>query len=123
MCAEEEHDYQIRSRRLEARHRQDIANEKRRINHRPIAAALRDPLLSAPVIAAAIIQVERWRREGLCSSDYIDAWEALLAAPEEAAVVLEEISLYADQMRQNSPFVDSIRMSRRQTIIDLYGTR
>jgi len=99
----------VQSRQLEARQRQNVVNEKRRCNHLPIAAALRDPLQAGPIIVAATIQIERWRKERLCSNDYIDAWEALLANPEQAAVLLEEISPNAAQMRQNSPFVTSIR--------------
>ncbi|MQY52399.1 hypothetical protein GHK24_11510 [Rhodocyclus tenuis] len=50
-------------------------------------------------------QVRLWRAKNLCSRDYIDAWESLLAQPEKAAEMLEDPSPYAAQLRQNSPFV------------------
>ena len=109
MRPEEDDVRSLRSRQLEARQQQNIVNEKRRCNHLPSAAALRDPLQARPIIVAATIQIERWRKERLCSNDYICAWEALLANTERAAALLEEISPSAAQMRQNSPFVTSIR--------------
>lgn len=84
-------------------------NEQRRISHLPVAVALRDPQRAPSVIDAARHYVIMWREKQLCSIDYIEEWEALLADPEAAAAVLESKASRAQQLRQNSPFVSSIR--------------
>jgi hypothetical protein len=94
---------------MQARQDQAAINERRRIKHLPVAQALRNPNLAPGIITAARRQIELWRSQHLCSQDYITAWEALLAEPLLAAKLLEEHSLYAIQMRQNSPFVATIR--------------
>jgi hypothetical protein len=94
---------------MQARQEQAAINERRRLKHLPVAQALRNPNLAHGIIAAARQQIELWRSQHLCSQDYIVAWEALLANPLLAAELLEEHSLNAIQMRQNSPFVATIR--------------
>ena len=94
---------------MQARQDQAAINERRRIKHLPVAQALRNPNLAPDIIAAAMRQIELWRNQHLCSQDYISAWEALLIDPLLAAKMLEEHSLNAIQMRQNSPFVATIR--------------
>jgi hypothetical protein len=90
----------------------DAINERRRTKHLPVARALRDPASAQAVIVAAKIQIHLWREKNLCSYDYISAWECLLLHPEQAADMLEAHSLEAIQLRQNSPFVASVRHFR-----------
>lgn len=102
-------DNQSRLDRLSARAAQESVNEQRRIKHLPVARALRDPSLATPIIALAKVQVQLWRDHGLCSADYIAAWDELLQQSARAATLLEEQSVRAIQLRQNSPFVSSVR--------------
>ena len=102
-------DNQLRLDRLSARAAQDSVNDQRRIKHLPVARALRDPSDAASIVALAKIQVQLWRDRGLCSGDYIAAWDELLQQPARAAAILEEQSVRAIQLRQNSPFVSSVR--------------
>jgi hypothetical protein len=88
---------------------QDI-NERRIVKHVQVARALRcSSSLADEIVALAEIQVELWERESLCSKDYIAAWRKLLKHPVEAASMLEERSSRAAALRQNSPFVASVR--------------
>lgn len=88
---------------------QDV-NERRLVKHVQVARALREGSSAADeIIALAEIQVERWEKNSLCSKDYIVAWRDLLKHPVEAASILEERSARAAALRQNSPFVASIR--------------
>jgi hypothetical protein len=86
-------------------------SEHRLAKHVPVALALR--AASAPVvdeiISLANLQVERWEKNALCSKDYISAWRELLKHPSDAASILEERSSRAAALRQNSPFVASVR--------------
>ena len=102
-------DNQLRLDRLSARAAQDGVNEQRRIKHLPVASALRDPSHVDSIIALAKVQVQLWRDRRLCSGDYIAAWDELLQQPARAAVILEEQSARAIALRQNSPFVSSVR--------------
>jgi hypothetical protein len=85
--------------------------ERRLAKHAPVAQALR--AASAPVvneiISLANLQVERWEKNSLCSRDYISAWRELLKRPRDAASILEERSSRGAALRQNSPFVASVR--------------
>ena len=66
-------------------------------------------------VAEARQQVALWRNKNLCSADYIEAWENLLNVPAQAAAVLEDaFSSSAVQLRQNSPFVASVRRFKIQ---------
>lgn len=102
----------LQMRQQQARKQQQEINENRRKKLLPVACALRDPLRSPEVVVSAMKQVSLWRAKNLCSSDYIEAWEALLKEPEKAADMLEEQSQYAVQLRQNSPFVSVVRKHR-----------
>lgn len=104
-----EMDNQLQLAKLAARAGQDEINEQRRLKHLPVARALRNPSDALAVIASAKIQLQLWRDRSLCSGDYIAAWDDLLKQPVRAAAVLEEQSVRAVQMRQNSPFVSSVR--------------
>ncbi len=92
-----------------ARKQQQEVNERRREKLRAVALALRDPKQAPGVVAAAKVYVKMWRDKGLCSRDYIDAWDNLLNHPQQAADMLEEQSPAAAQLRQNSPFVSVVR--------------
>ncbi len=85
--------------------------ERRLAKHVPVARALREgsPTTIAEIIALAHVQVELWEKGSLCSGDYIATWRALLQDPAKAADVLEERSSRADALRQNSPFVATVR--------------
>lgn len=106
-------DHSQQSRQLDARRHQNDINEQRRINHLPVAIALRDPLQAPSILSAANVQIKKWREHALCSKDYIDAWEALLQDPQLAAKVLEDTSVNAMRLRQNSPFVASVKKFKR----------
>ena len=86
-------------------------NERRLDKHRPVARALRGGAAAGAdeILTLAHAQVALWERGCLCSQDYIDAWKELLLYPERAAQVLEERSSRAAALRQNSPFVASVR--------------
>jgi hypothetical protein len=102
-------DSQLQLDKLAARAAQEVINEQRRVKHLPVANALRNPSSALSIISLAKIQLQLWRDHNLCSADYIDAWDELLKQPMRAAALLEEHSLRAVQMRQNSPFVASVR--------------
>lgn len=102
-------DKQLQFDRLAARAAQDDINEQRRIKHLPVARALRNPSDAFEIIASAKVQLQLWRDRGLCSGDYIAAWDDLLKQPQQAALVLEERSVRSAQLRQNSPFVSAVR--------------
>lgn len=86
-------------------------DERRLAKHVPVASALR----AAPaqivneIIHLANLQTDSWEKNSLCSSDYISAWRELLKRPNDAASILEERSSHAAALRQNSPFVASVR--------------
>lgn len=86
-------------------------NERRLDKHRPVARALHGGAVTGAdeVLTLAHAQVALWERGHLCSQDYIDAWKELLQHPQKAARILEERSSRAAALRQNSPFVASVR--------------
>ncbi len=100
---------EISKRRKMARQQQQEINDRRREKLRPVVLALRDPKKAPGVVAEAKMYVKMWRDRGLCSRDYIDAWDDLLDHPQKAADMLEEQSPFAVQLRQNSPFVSVVR--------------
>jgi hypothetical protein len=100
---------ELQMRQQQARKQQQELNENKRKKLLVVARALRDPLRSREVVISAMQQVRLWRERNLCSSDYIEAWEALLEQPVQAANMLEDQSQYAVQLRQNSPFVSVMR--------------
>ena len=100
----------VRVARQLAMQEQGRINERRRQNLLPVARDLRNPQLAVEIIEGALRQIGLWRARKLCSHHYIEAWEALLEQPEEAARVLEDqSSLWSVQLRQNSPFVSTVR--------------
>lgn len=98
----------LQARRL-ARLGQTVVEKNRLIRHQRIAfdlvtvpAAVRKKM----IIGAKEI-VERWRREQLCSRDYIDRWSAILRLPakEMALQMTSDDNPWGQALRQNSPWV------------------
>lgn len=86
-------------------------DERRLAKHVSVALALRTapaPIVNE-IILLANLQVESWEKSLLCSRDYISAWRELLKRPNDAASILEERTSRAAALRQNSPFVASVR--------------
>jgi transcriptional regulator with XRE-family HTH domain len=91
-----------------------IAREReraRRLDLRRRHAVLAARLLAAPPAeAVALVQrargnVERWKRERLCSEHYISRWRARLAgSPRRAAAALLEHDEWTDALLQSSPW-------------------
>jgi hypothetical protein len=100
---------EMHMRQQQARQQQKLVNASRQQKLLPVARALVDPAQASDVVRLAMAQVRLWRKNQICSTDYIDAWEGLLQHPLEAARVLQDPSPYAAQLRQNSPFVAVIR--------------
>ena len=98
----------IAARRL-ARLGQTVVENNRLIRHQRIAF----DLVTAPaaqrkkMIARAREIVDRWRREQLCSLDYIDRWSAILLLPERemAVQMTSDDNAWGPALRQNSPWV------------------
>ena len=93
-----------------ARLHQAKVEESRFACHQPVAAMLRGDRCNE-VVEYAHTQVQKWRDHRLCSHDYIEAWEQLLADPLRAAAVLEERSPLGQRLRQNTPFAAYLRDS------------
>jgi PHD/YefM family antitoxin component YafN of YafNO toxin-antitoxin module len=98
---------QLAERRA-ARAAQALVDKDRLIRHQRLAIELlllpkagRDKLL-----ARARQEVARWRRERLCSDDYSDRWDALLALPvaELARAMGADTLDWGQALRQNSPW-------------------
>ena len=95
-------------RRL-ARLGQTLMEKNRLIRHQRIAF----DLVTAPatfrkkMVARAQQVVAQWRREQLCSLDYIDRWSAILQLPplEMAAQMTSDVNAWGPALRQNSPWV------------------
>jgi hypothetical protein len=96
------------ARRL-ARLGQLVIEKDRLIRHQRIALDL--VTLPAParraMIERALVVVERWRKEQLCSRDYIDRWAAILRLPpqEMASAMASDADGWGTALRQNSPWV------------------
>ncbi len=96
------------ARRL-ARLSQTVADKNRLIRHQRIAF----DLVTAPavvrkkMVAQAKDVVDRWRRENLCSLDYVDRWSAILRLParEIALQMTSDGNAWGPALRQNSPWV------------------
>jgi len=92
---------------LLARERDRGRRLERRLGHARLAAQLlvihRSRALS--LVARARAVVDRWEREGLCSSHYVSRWRAMLAGPvERVAQALLEPGDWADALFQNTPW-------------------
>jgi len=92
--------------RRQARAEQAKVVQRRLERHQAIAARLlADPGGAADLIGKAQAMVARWRAERLCSSDYSDAWAAVLAKkPAEIAATIVSDDEGWDALRQCSPW-------------------
>nr|WP_293249015.1 hypothetical protein [Panacagrimonas sp.] len=91
-----------------ARADQAAVEHARLVKHFRIALELvSDRKRAAQLVAAARVEVERWRDKGLCSPDYIDRWSSLLRLdPKRLAVdMCGDLDGWGTAMRQNSPWV------------------
>ena len=92
---------------LLARERERARRLDRRLAHAVLAARLlaaRRPKATA-LIGKARAVVDRWEREGLCSSHYITRWRAMLAGPvERVAHSLLNPGEWRDALFQNTPW-------------------
>ena len=99
---------EVAARRL-ARLNQVVIEKDRLIRHQRIALDL--TILPAQartaMIGRAQAVVERWRKERLCSLDYIDRWSAILRLhPKEmASAMVSDADGWGTALRQNSPWV------------------
>jgi len=98
-----------RSARQLARANQALIEKDRLNRHHRIAldlltmpAAERDQL-----IGNALTVVDRWKKERLCSTDYIQRWTQILALEpaEMAAAMISDMDGWGPSLRQNSPWV------------------
>lgn len=95
-------------RRL-ARAEQAIVERDRLIKHQRIAIKL----LTLPsaqrrqLVDRARVVVEQWRKQRLCSEDYIERWSSILSMPprEMALAITSDIDGWGPALRQNSPWV------------------
>ena len=94
--------------RRAARAAQQLVDKNRLIKHQKLAINL---LLMPQAqrderIAQARAEVMRWRRDRLCSTDYADRWDALLAQPlgEMVQAMCSEALDWGTALRQNSPW-------------------
>jgi len=101
-------DRQLAERRA-ARAAQSLVEKDRLIKHQRLAIELllMPAAQSGALIAQARREVDRWRRERLCSEDYVVRWEQLLDRPvDELARAMASDSLeWGTALRQNSPWL------------------
>ncbi|HSX91594.1 MAG TPA: type II toxin-antitoxin system Phd/YefM family antitoxin [Hydrogenophaga sp.] len=101
-------DGQLAERRA-ARAAQALVDKDRLIKHQRLAIdlVLMSQSQREALIARARMEVERWRRERLCSEDYIARWDALLGLPVEelARAMASESPEWGVALRQNSPWL------------------
>lgn len=89
----------------------------RRLERRGRHAALAARLLALPrsealgLLRRARQIVDRWEREGLCSTHYVVRWRALLTGPRErVARSLLDPGEWADALFQNSPWTFALEL-------------
>lgn len=90
--------------RAQARKAQEQHEARRKQAHAKVAVLLRGKRTGPVVVRYALKQIAKWRKEGLCSQDYINDWSELLRHPKRAADLLLEDSPKAMRLRQNTPF-------------------
>lgn len=99
----------VAAERRHVRLQQAMVEKDRLIRHQRIAL----DLVTAPakardaMIGEALKVVERWRRERLCSDDYIDRWSEILRQPvrDMAMTMVSDADGWGPALRQNSPWV------------------
>jgi PHD/YefM family antitoxin component YafN of YafNO toxin-antitoxin module len=99
---------QALAERRVARADQVLVEKNRLIKHQKWAIEL---LVMPQVAREALMQqaraeVAKWRRDGLCSSDYADRWDDLLKLPvaDLAQAMASEALDWGTALRQNSPW-------------------
>lgn len=92
--------------RRRARAEQATVVQRRLERHQAIAKRLlADPVGAADLIGEAQSMVARWRAERLCSTDFSDAWAAVLSKqPAEIAAAIVSDAEGWDALRQCSPW-------------------
>ena len=95
--------------RRAARADQALRDRDRQIKHQQLAIdlLLMPGAQSEALIAQARREVERWRRDRLCSLDYVERWEQLLGLPlpELARAMGSDALDGGTALRQNSPWL------------------
>lgn len=89
-----------------ARIEEEVKRLKRRERHLRLAVRIAtDEAAAADLAAKARQRVDLWRRNELCSSQYIEGWSEVLASPrQEIAKKMISFGDREDAMFQNSPF-------------------
>ena len=94
--------------RRAARSAQQHVEKDRLIRHQRLAIDLltMPRAQSAELVRLARAEVDRWRRDRLCSPDYADRWDALLAQPVAglARGMCSDAEGWGTALRQNSPW-------------------
>lgn len=88
--------------------------------HRAIAKNLLEgpDQVTLNLMSMARATVALWRAERICSLDYIEQWDAVLAkCPTELAAVITTVDPYWDAMRQCSPFPSLGRSSSNDEVV------
>jgi hypothetical protein len=101
------------AQRRAARASQALLEKDRLVKHQRIAIEL----LTLPkkeqqqLLRQARAVVARWRAEHLCSQDYMEKWESLLAlpVPELAKAMSSDLEGWGAALRQNSPWSGAAR--------------
>jgi PHD/YefM family antitoxin component YafN of YafNO toxin-antitoxin module len=98
----------VLAERRAARAAQALVDKERLIKHQRLAIELL--LMPKPqrakLVQRARAEVARWRAEHLCSPEYSDRWDQLLAQPVEglARAMASETLEWGTALRQNSPW-------------------
>jgi len=94
--------------RRAARAAQQLVEKNRLIKHQKLAIELllMRQTQREELMAQARAEVQRWRRDRLCSTDYADRWDELLGQSMEdlARAMCSETLEWAAALRQNSPW-------------------
>jgi len=94
--------------RVAARVAHQIVEKNRLIKHQKLAIELllMPEAKRKKFIELARAEVLRWREDRLCSSDYSDRWDALLARPTEDLIreMCSDTLDWGNALRQNSPW-------------------
>jgi len=98
---------EIKERKL-ARLEQTLVEKNRLIRHQRIALDLATlPKVGREaLIKSARAEVERWKRDQLCSADYIERWTKILALSPAAmaTTITSDADGWGSALRQNSPW-------------------
>jgi hypothetical protein len=99
---------QVLAGRQAARAAQALVDKDRLIKHQRLAIELlvMPEAERTALIARARGEVAKWRRDRLCSADYADRWDELLALPiaDLARRMCSDLMGWGVALRQNSPW-------------------